>query len=147
MTWTIILDLLVIALLAAVISYATLLNKKLTAIRDSRFELQKFIESFSVSLNKAEANVKDLKRVGESALAAVLDQLAKSQTLRDELTFLVDRGETMAETLEKNIRTARIYERGVEAAPEPRQPSNDQPPYTPAPVVDPDLIQALKQVR
>ncbi len=68
MTISIIIDIVVITLLIATIAYAVLLNKRLTTLHKGRDELQKFLDTFSGSMAKAEASVKDLKAAGEAAL-------------------------------------------------------------------------------
>lgn len=126
MTFPILLDLIVVSLLVATIIYAVMLNKRLTTLHENRHELQKFLENFTTSLNKAEASVKDLKGAGESALNSVLQQLTKATTLRDELAFLLERGEDVAEKLDEAIRQGRALKGDVENMPELRAvPSNE----------------------
>lgn len=126
MTFPVLLDLIVVSLLIATIVYAVMLNKRLTTLHQNRHELQKFLENFTASLNKAEASVKDLKGAGASALNAVLEQLTKATTLRDELTYLVERGEDIAEKLDESIRHGRSLKVEInKISQEDLEPSND----------------------
>ena len=58
--------------------------------------------------------------------------------MKDDLTFLTERGEKMADRLERLIKAARPL------APEPKTPSEATPAGTP---MERDLLQALRMTR
>lgn len=102
-----ILDFVVIICLGVTVGFAIVLNKRLTVIHESRQDLQNFIEQFTQTMAKTEANVRDLKGVGESVFKTAQEQMQKGEALKDDLIFLLKRGEDIAQNLEDNIRTGR----------------------------------------
>jgi Domain of unknown function (DUF6468) len=114
MNFSIILDLVVIVCLISTIIYAILLNKRLTAVYKSRDELQGFLQQFTTSMQKADANIQDLKGIGESVFRDAEVQLEKAAVLKDDLCFLNERGEELAERLDNAIRSARELQRDLE---------------------------------
>lgn len=143
----IILDFVVIICLGVTVGFAVILNKRLTVIHESRQELQTFIEQFTQTMAKTEANVKDLKGVGESVFRTVQEQMQKGEALKDDLIFLVKRGEDIAETLENNIRSGREL---VKELSSPMDTNFIKPVATKAPGNDDshqDMINELRGVR
>ncbi|MBI3517518.1 MAG: hypothetical protein HY060_26090 [Proteobacteria bacterium] len=106
MTISLFLDVIVAALLIATIVYAAMLNRRLTGLRSNKAELEALIHSFGESCARAEAGVKTLRSATDEAtrLQAYLD---RSQALRDDLSFLLDRGSSLADRLEGGVRSAR----------------------------------------
>ncbi len=107
MTLPILLDLFVVVCLAITIGFAIRLNKRLSAVYKSRQDLQNFLNQFSQSMEKADAGIKDLRGIGESVFKTAQDQLKTAETLKADLTFLNERGEEIAQKLDKSIREAR----------------------------------------
>lgn len=100
------LDLLVAVLLAATIIYGSLLNRKLGALRSNKAELDVLIQSFNDSCMRAEAGVRTLRTATDEA-TRLQQYLARGQMLRDDLAFLIERGTSLADRLEGNVRSAR----------------------------------------
>ena len=113
MSFPIILDFIVVTLLIATILYAISLNRKLDAMYKNREELQKFIENFSQSLLKAEISMNKLRLSGEKVFTDLAEKLKEGGTLRDDLGYLLERGEKLAETLEDKVRVARNLEKNL----------------------------------
>ncbi len=103
MSWTLALDLILLALLAATIGYALVLNRKLAELRRNRAELEAVFGGFQTALARAETSVGHLK----GSTDTVRERIDKAQGLADDLAFLVERGEALADTLEARIRSAR----------------------------------------
>lgn len=114
MSFDIILDMVVIVCLGATIAFAILLNKKLATIYKSREELQEFLKQFTASMEKADAGVKDLKGIGESVFKAAQEQMKIAAALKEDLSFLNERGEELAERLDNGIRLARTLGKDLE---------------------------------
>lgn len=104
MTFSIIMDLIAVAILIATLIYVFVLNQQL---KKNRHQLETFIENFSSSLNRAELTIKELKELKDTVLKTLIEQRHKASVLKDELAFLLDRGESIAQQLEKEIREAR----------------------------------------
>src|SRR5690606_39537426 len=99
MSFDIILDLIVISCLGATIAFAVRLNKKLATIYKSREEIQAFLNQFTESMSKADASIKDLRGVGESVFKSAQKKMDDARALKDDLAFLNERGEELAERL------------------------------------------------
>ena len=96
-----ILDGLVIVLLCATIVYAAILNRRLKRLRDGRAELEKATRSFAEAALRADAGIKGLKQVADDSGHSLQAMIARAETLRDEMTFLVDAGESAASRMER----------------------------------------------
>jgi len=114
MSFDIILDLIVISCLGATIAFAVRLNKKLAAIYKSREEIQAFLTQFTESMSKADASIKDLRGVGESVFKTAQKEMDDARALKDDLAFLNEREEELAERLDGSIRVARTLYKELE---------------------------------
>ncbi len=104
-------DLVGMALLAAVIVYAVRLNARLSSLKADKKELEGLLGGFARSTERAENALARLKVGSAEAGDAVGAQLAQARELRDDLSFMVERAADTAERLENAIRDSR--ERGV----------------------------------
>jgi len=119
MDYKLILDLIIAVLLAATIAYAAVLNKKLNQLRKNRDDLAKLVAAFNDATARAEAGIPKLKRASEEASSTLIDRVEKAQSLRDDLAFMIERADTMANRLEGSVRSAR-----GEAKPSPASASS-----------------------
>lgn len=111
------LDILVAFLLIITIGYAMVLNRRLGGLRRDKAELERMAKGFGEATTRAEASIGKLK----SAADGLKEQMQKAQALRDDLTFLVERGGVAADRLEAGVRSARGKAGpGVETRPAPR---------------------------
>tara|TARA_R110000868_G_scaffold85453_8_gene240392 strand:- start:306 stop:1007 length:702 start_codon:yes stop_codon:yes gene_type:complete len=120
MTTGMILDIAVILLLVPTIIYAVILNRKLSALRKSREELAKVVNSFNEATMRAEAGIPKLKKATTEANHTLKDRVEKAQTLRDDLAFMIERAEELATRLEGAVRSAR----GEGMSTQPAQPGS-----------------------
>lgn len=118
MTLSILLDGLLAVLLGTTIVYAAILNRKLKQLRQGEAEMKDLLKEFNGSAAKAEANLGQMKLLagqamtargadGPGELAALRLELDRGHALKDDLGFLVDRGEALADRLAKAISEAR----------------------------------------
>ena len=107
MDWKILLDLIVSGLLVATITYAIRLNNRLGALRKNRDDLAKTIVSFNEATVRAESSIPKLKRAAEEAGAGLQERVEKAQSLRDDIAFMIERADAMANRLENAVRSAR----------------------------------------
>ena len=112
------LDLAIILLLVPTIVYAVILNRRLSALRRSRDELGKVVSSFNEATMRAEAGIPKLKKATVEANTALQDRVEKAHSLRDDLAFMIERAEEMADRLEGAVRTGRT-DTGQPASPPP----------------------------
>ncbi len=100
----IVLDLVLVALMAATIGYAVMLSRRLAHLRQARAEMDKTIADFDGATARAEDSISRLKSHA-SSLGGDLDRrIQRAQALRDELAFLVERAEERSEDLSSAIR-------------------------------------------
>ena len=97
------LDVAFAVLLVVTICYAIILNRKLGNLRKHKEELEHLAATFSQSTARAEDSIRRLKGTTEDLQKGI----EKAQGLRDDLTFLIDRGSLAADRLEEGVRGAR----------------------------------------
>ena len=103
MPYSLILDVLVAVLLAVTIGYAVVLNKRLGKLRGDKIDLEKLAARFGESTSRAEESIESLRQTAD-LLQGGID---KAQALKDDLAFLIDRGNQAADSLEDLVRLAR----------------------------------------
>jgi chromosome segregation ATPase len=101
MAWSLIIDGLLILLLLVSIYCAVRLNKRLSILRSDKSNLEKLIQQFEVVTEKADASLSGLRRTADQVKNDLDDATAKSQGMRDELAFLIERADLKAERLAK----------------------------------------------
>lgn len=124
MDYKLVLDIIIAILLAATIGYAVLLNNRLSQLRKNRDDLAKLVAAFNDATARAEAGIPKLKRATEEAGSTLQERVEKAQSLRDDLAFMIERADAMANRLEGSVRTARSEVK----------PSPASPPAAPRPV-------------
>lgn len=107
MTFELILDLVIVALLVPTIVYAVILNNRLSVLRKNRDDLARLVSAFNEATVRAESGIPRLRKTSEDAARNLGEQVERAQTLRDDLAFMVERAESMANRLEGAVRQAR----------------------------------------
>ncbi|MBF0356016.1 MAG: hypothetical protein HQL43_12345, partial [Alphaproteobacteria bacterium] len=106
-TLSIVLDLLLVLVLGAVLAYAVILNKRLTQLRANKEELARVINSFNEATQRAEASIPRLRKAADEVKNQLEERIEKAVSLKDDLAFMIDRGDSMANRLESSVRMAR----------------------------------------
>ena len=107
------LDLVMIVLLVATIIYAIILNRKLAAFRRSREDMQNFLTAFNAANERAETSITALKEMAEQSGERLREDIEKAGALTEDLSFMVDRGESIANRLEKAARDVNSVRRNA----------------------------------
>ena len=107
MTLTLLSNILVAALLVATIGYAIVLNHRLGVLRSDRAKLQDLIQALTAATTNAQAGIAGLRQTAEELSGEVEKRLAATRTLKDDLTYLIERGTATADRLEGTIRARR----------------------------------------
>ena len=132
----VLLDLIIAVLLVATIGYAITLNSRLTALRRNRDQMSKIIASFNEATVRAESSIPKLRKAADEAGHGLQERVEKAQQLRDDLAFMIERADTMANRLENVVRSARSEARTPAAAagngPAPRGQWSGSGPSAPA---------------
>ncbi|OAN53847.1 hypothetical protein A6A04_13200 [Paramagnetospirillum marisnigri] len=132
MDWKVALDILVSILLVATIGYAVMLNSRLSSLRKNRDDLAKTIINFNEATVRAESSIPKLRKAAEEAGQALQERVEKAQSLRDDLAFMIERADTMANRLENSVRSARTEPRaGAPSSPTSSAAASAPPPPLP----------------
>ena len=103
MTFTLALDILVAGLLVVTIAYAVVLNRRLGMLRRDKTELEGLAANFGEATMRAGDSIVKLKTTAEE----LQNRIEKAEALRDDLVFLIDRGDASADRLEEAVRAGR----------------------------------------
>jgi hypothetical protein len=124
------LQLLLLALLAVAIPFAIRLERQLAALRKERGALEAGAAGIQDAARVAEAAIIRLRAAAEGAGKGVAEKIAAAEPLREDLRFLTERAEALADRLDASVRAARP------AAPEPETTA-------PKSAAERDLLRAL----
>jgi hypothetical protein len=103
----IILDIVTIFVMSVAVYYAVSLNRSLMRARDGRVELTQLIANLSEALNRADVAVKTMKVTASDYELSLQKQIAVSRGLIDELSFINDTSNALANRLERLASLAR----------------------------------------
>ena len=132
-------DLVVALLLVVTIVYSAVLNRRLAALRADKAELRALVEGLAGATASAGAGVATLKAAAETVAHELEARRAKAESLRDDLSYLVERGNTAADRLEASIRAQRDTARPAESPSVPSPAIVDAAPSR----AERDLLRAL----
>jgi hypothetical protein len=105
MEWT--LEIALVVLLAATLFQAVKLERALGVLKRDRASLESLVVHFNTSTHQAEMGIERLRAAADGAGRQIESQLAKSVSLKDDLAFLTERGDRLADRLDTLVRTAR----------------------------------------
>jgi hypothetical protein len=140
------LQLAVLVLLGAAIPFAIRLERALREIRKDRAAMETSAQGLSEAAGAAESAILRLRATAELAGRQVQERITTAEPLRDDLRFLIERAETLADRLESLVRAGRPMA-GHEPPPAPaaarplREPPSDESPLRSQ--AERDLLRAL----
>jgi hypothetical protein len=140
MEWT--LELILVVLLLAMLFHAIRLERALGVLRRDRAALEQLVAEFNASTHLAETGIQRLRAAADGAGRQIEAQLARSAPIKDDLAFLTDRGDRLADRLDALVREARPLAREHE----PRAAAVRPPPPAPS-QAERDILQALRMAR
>ena len=94
-------------LLLVMIIYAIQLNRRLAGLQADKAYLQKLIAGFNQATERAESSISRLRAAALEANDALQSNTKLAKELRSDLSFLIDRAESMADRLEGSIGSGR----------------------------------------
>lgn len=121
---SLLLDGLVAVLLVATIAYAALLNRRLEILRKGKEELREVANNFDAAMTRIEIGLGKVKQVGDPTSGELKELVTEARALRDELSFLLDRGGSLASRLDKSTK---VRSRNVNGRPRTVSESGYQP--------------------
>ena len=153
MEWT--LEIVLVGLLGATLFHAIRLERALGVLKRDRAALETLIQGFNASTSQAESGIERLRAAADGTGKQIEVQLARSVALKDDLAFLTERGDRLADRLDLLVRAARPLAQDRSTI--DRSPATDQParsataPATGAAggvsKTERDLLQALRMAR
>jgi hypothetical protein len=114
MEWTI--ELVLVVLLGATLFQAIRLERALGMLKRDRASLESLVIGFNASTHQAENGIQRLRAAADGAGKQIETQVAKSISLKDDLAFLTERGDRLADRLDTLVRAARPLARDRQAA-------------------------------
>ena len=149
MEWT--LEIVLVVLLGATLFQAIRLERALGMLKRDRASLESLVVGFNASTHQAETGIQRLRAAADGAGRQIESQLGKSVSLKDDLAFLTERGDRLADRLDGLVRAARplaqdrpggISDRGISDRGTPdtatREPNSQ---------MERELMQALRMAR
>jgi hypothetical protein len=155
-TLSLALDVVVAGLLIATIAYAAVLDRRIRQLRATRAELETMVVGFNTATARAESAIGDLKSGTEAGSRELKPLIATARQIADDLQFLVERGNELADRLDVGISAARVAAPKSGAKPTarpagfPKLARADERPERPAREVsdaEHALLKALRSVR
>lgn len=111
MEWS--LNIILILLLAATLFHALRLERALGVLKRDRAELEELIAGFNSSTVQAEQGIDRLRQAADGTGRQIARQIEAATGLKDDLLFLSERGDRIADRLDGLVR------KGAEIAPDP----------------------------
>lgn len=105
MQWA--LDVILIVLLIATLFHAVRLERALGVLKRDRAVLEELVATFNTSTRQAESGIERLRAAADGAGRQVARQIDSAKALKDDIAFLSERGERVADRLDALVRTAR----------------------------------------
>lgn len=116
------LQLVLLVLLGAAIPFAVRLERALREIRKDRGAMESSAQGLSEAAGAAESAILRLRATAELAGRQVNDRIAAAEPLRDDLRYLIERAESLADRLESQVRAGRPAAGSEPQAPAPARP-------------------------
>ncbi len=119
-------NLAIIALLIPMIIYAYRLNKNLEILRQNQNSLAKLVEALNEATFKAENSIPKLKSATEHSSENLKEVVDSAKELKDDLLFINERADSLAERLEQVISDGRQFKK-TDSSPQKKQIPQEEP--------------------
>lgn len=137
-------------LLAATLYHALRLERALGVLKRDRAALEALVADFNASTREAEAGIERLRTAADTTGRDLARHSAAAAALKDDLGFLAERAERMADRLDASLRAGRAADALIGApvgrvcVPVPAAPRAGRPPESEA---ERELLRALRMAR
>ncbi len=128
---------LVIGLLGVGVPVAWRLQASLAGLRAERAAMEAGVDGLAEATRAAESALQRLRATAEHAGRAVAERVAAAEPLREDMRYLIERAESLADRLEAGVRAARPL--AQDAPPPPPAAA----PREPRSAAERSLLQAL----
>ena len=103
--FTLIVEAVFVVLLLVTIVYAVKLNARISGLRARESELQEMFKQFNEASDQALDSVQILKSAGVEADRQINASTERAQALREDLAYMIEHGERIADRLERAATT------------------------------------------
>ena len=126
MGWLNIIDGILIILLSATIFCAVSLSRRLSSLRSDKKNLEKLMSEFHHISEKADKSLTGIRATAEEVSRELAEANAKSRSMRDELAFLVERADRLAEKIATKSNDLSVGKEANDKHLDNEQPNNEQ---------------------
>ena len=135
-----IINIIIIALLIPTIIYAYRLNKSLSELRQNQKSLAQLVSALNEATFKAENSIPKLKSATEHSSEGLKEVVDSAKELKNDLLFINERADSLADRLENVISTSRTIKPAGEIQPSPNL-INDRA------AAELELLKALRSIK
>ena len=96
-----------VGVLAATVCHAVRLERALGVLKRDRATLEALVAGFNASTQQAENGIERLRATADGAGRQIARQAEAAIALKDDLVFLMERGERLADRMDSLVRSAR----------------------------------------
>lgn len=145
----IIINLIIIALLIPMILYAYRLNKNLEVLRQNQNSLAKLVSALNEATFKAENSIPKLKTVTEHSSENLKEVVDSAKELKDDLLFINERADNLADRLEQVISDGRQIKTGdvIKMPQMPIKKETETPSEDARSEAEMELLKALRSIK
>jgi len=101
LNWSLILDVVMIAMMAATMIYAFTLNRNLERLKSVKTEFDATVQKLTLSITQAEKGLQDLKLTAQEVGGDMESRIADARGLAQELQFMIETADGMANRLSR----------------------------------------------
>ena len=134
-------------MLVPTIIYAYKLNKNLTLLRENQNSLSRLISSLNDATVKAESSIPKLKNVTEASSQSLKDVVDNAKTLKDDLTFINERADNLADRLENVIHDGRQIKTQPQSEGKEAVSAEDKTAEDERSLAEMELLKALRSIK
>ena len=123
-------DIVIVIMLGITICYCWILNRRIKVLQDSKSELAQLLKYFDESTQRASESIIALQTASKKIGENIQMRIDKANYLVDDLAFMIEKGNKVANQIEASFAVQRARNRIVASvAPEPaEEPEEDAPP-------------------
>ena len=156
---SLIIDCVMITLLIGVMFYSWKMGRKLKALRSISHEMSPVLQDLSKVLAQTQINLAQLRTTAKDIEAELNKKLPEAESIRDDLTMLVEHGNKLGDRLDNKMDAARELDKAIKPAIEETElqetPTKKHKPKSRLSLIplrgdeieDAEIINKLKQMR
>ncbi len=138
--WAWVLELVLVAMLAATLFYAMRLERSISVLRKDRAGLTDVLSTIRKALDDADRGIQSLQHMADVTGRSLTGQIGVAAQAQQDMQYLLDRLESVAAKVETVIKSGRIVAAAAEESPQ-GAPAAAKPAYSKA---ERDLLKVLR---